>query len=67
MSDPPLLTTALVLTAEQVTELLAVPVETVRNLHRTRQLAGVLIGKHLRWRPDQVTAFVAALQPSGAD
>ena len=55
----------LVLTAEQVAELLQVPIETIKNLHRTRQLAGVLVGKHLRFKLVSVEQFVASLTPAG--
>ena len=51
----------LVLTAEQVAELLAVPVETVRNQRRCKSLRGVLVGKHLRFRLEDVEAYVANL------
>ena len=46
---------------DEVSELLKVPPDTVSNLHRTRQLRGVLIGKHLRWRPNDVRDYVANL------
>ena len=63
MSDAPLMTTALVLTCEQVSKLLQVPEETVKNLHRTRQLPGVMVGKHLRFKLASVQSFVEALKP----
>lgn len=55
----------LVLTVQQVAELLQVSRDTVENLHRTRQLPAVRIGKHNRWRPQDVRAFVDRL--TGAD
>lgn len=54
----------LVLTADEVASMLTVPVDTIKNLHRTGQLRGVLIGKHLRWRRSDVLAFVEALKPT---
>ena len=54
----------LVLTIEETAAVLQVPPATVKNLHATRQLTGVLVGKHLRWRPRDVEQFVQSL---GAD
>jgi len=51
----------LVLTDEEVAELLAVTTCTVQNLHRTGQLPGVKVGKHLRWTPLAVKDFVEQL------
>ena len=48
------LLTALPQTAE-------VPEDTVDNLHRTGQLPGFKVGKHLRWWPDSVRKFAEAL------
>ena len=53
--------TALLLTAEGAAEALAVPESTIRNLHRTGQLPGVLVGKHLRFSPAALHAFVERL------
>lgn len=53
----------LVLTDEQVADMLAVPKDTVRNLHRIGKLKGILVGKHLRWRPADVIKFVETTQP----
>ena len=53
--------TPLVLTGAQVGKLLQVPKDTVDNLHRTGQLPGFLVGKHLRWWPDDVRGFAEAL------
>ena len=50
-----------VLTRAQVAALLQVPEDTVENLHRTGQLSGLKIGKHLRWWPDNVRKFAEAL------
>lgn len=52
---------SLVFTREQVAALLQVSEDTIANLHRTGQLRGVKIGKHLRWRPADVRAFVEGL------
>lgn len=56
--------TPLVFTRAQVATLLQVPEDTVENLHRTGQLSGLKIGKHLRWWPDDVRGFVEALANS---
>lgn len=53
--------TPLVLTAEQVAELLQVSIDTIENLHRTKQLRAVKVGKHNRWRLADVEAFIEAL------
>ena len=55
----------LVLTREQVGKLLQVPEDTVGNLHRTGQLPGFKVGKHLRWWPDDVRKFAEALARNG--
>ena len=55
----------LVLTEAQVGKLLQVPRATVANLHRTKQLCGFQIGKHLRWWPDDVRGFAEALARNG--
>ena len=51
----------LLLTREEVAAVLQVPADTVDNLHRVRHLRGCRVGKHLRWRPDDVRSFVAKL------
>ena len=51
----------LVLTRDQVAEQLQVPPDTIENLHRTHQLKGVKIGRHLRWTLSCVEKFVAGL------
>ena len=56
----------LVLTREQVAEMLQVPPDTVNNLHRVGQLCGVKVGKHLRWRFGDVERFVNGLGREGA-
>ncbi|MCH8968889.1 MAG: helix-turn-helix domain-containing protein [Planctomycetes bacterium] len=53
--------TPLVLTRAQVGTLLQVPEDTVENLHRTGQLSGLKIGKHLRWWPEDVRKFAESL------
>ena len=55
----------LLLKDEEVATLLAVSAETVKTLHRTRQLRGVLVGRHLRWRPADVEKYVAGLAQDG--
>lgn len=51
--------------------LLAVPPDTVRQLHRVGRLPGVKVGRHLRWAPQQVERFidglVGELEASNAD
>ncbi len=51
----------LLLTRDEVAATLQVPAETIDNLHRTGQLRAWKIGKHLRWRPADVRAFVEKL------
>ena len=51
----------LLLLDTEVAHLLQVPTDTIKNLHRTRALCGVKVGKHLRWRLCDVRTFVAAL------
>ena len=53
----------LLLTREEVSQLLAVPADTIANLHRVRLLSGVKVGKHLRWTPESVRQFVEGLNP----
>ncbi len=57
--------TPLVLTREQVGELLQVSADTVDNLHRTNQLRAFKIGKHLRWWPEHVREFAEQLASNG--
>lgn len=52
----------LLLSREQVAELLGVPPATVDNLHRTRQLPAVQVGKYNRWKPEAVRRFVEQLE-----
>lgn len=56
-----------VMTMAVVAKLLTVTTETVQTLHRTGQLRGVIIGRHLRWRPDDVRRFIAELKPRGEE
>ena len=53
--------TPLLMTRDEVATALQVPADTVTHLHRDGQLCGVRIGKHLRWRPEDVHAFVQGL------
>ena len=53
----------LLLTREEVSQLLVVPPDTITNLHRVRLLSGVKVGKHLRWKPDAVRQYVESLGP----
>lgn len=57
----------LLLTREQVAELLAVPVDTVSNLHRMKLLRGIKIGKHLRWKPITIQNYVDGLAPEDCE
>jgi len=49
-------------TMDHVAAMLSVPVSTIEGLHRTERLRGHLIGRHLRFRPSDVVAFVDSLQ-----
>lgn len=51
----------LLLTCAEVANSLRVTENTVENLHRTEQLRGVKVGKHLRWRFADVRTFVDGL------
>ena len=55
------LTGELLWTKAETGRVLRVSVDTVANLHRTGRLRGLLVGRHLRWRPQDVAAFVAGL------
>ena len=55
----------LLLTQEETAQVLRVPVDTVKNLHRTHQLQGVLVGKHLRFLPAAIRAFAEGLNGDG--
>ena len=50
-------------TAEEVAAVLGVTPDCVKNLHRVGQLAGVMVGRHRRWRPEDVRDFVQTLKP----
>ena len=52
----------LLLDRDQVAELLSVPVSTVTALHESRLLRGVKVTKFVRWRPEDVRAFVESLE-----
>ena len=56
-----LLSDEAVLTTEEVARILRVSESTVKNLYRTGQLHGCLIGKHLRFRPCDVTDLIEKL------
>ncbi|MCH8854297.1 MAG: hypothetical protein IID41_16840 [Planctomycetes bacterium] len=57
--------TPLVLKREQVAALLQVSGDSIDNLHRTKQLIGVKVGKFLRWRLPDVKAYIEGLIPGG--
>ena len=52
----------LLLTREEVAELLHVSAETVKHLHRMKQLPAVKVGKSNMWKPETVRAFVNNLE-----
>ena len=54
-------TAPLLLTAEGAAEALAVPEATVRNLHREKKLRGIFVGRHLRFSPATLSAFIEKL------
>lgn len=58
MSDEPTQIEPLLWNAGQTATALSVSEATILNLHRTHQLEGVMIGKHLRWVPGRVVEFV---------
>jgi len=47
----------LFLTKQQTAEVLGVPVDTVVNLIRTKQLPRVLVGKHCRICPESIIRY----------
>ena len=55
----------LVLTCEQVAELLQVPKDTIKNLYRVGQLRGVKVGKHLRYLRSHVVEYLATMTEGG--
>ena len=52
----------LVLTDAEVASLLRVSLDTVKNLHRTKQMRGIKIGRHLRWPIASVQEFIEELR-----
>lgn len=52
--------------AEQVAVSLRVSTNTILNLHRVKQLEGVMVGRHLRFQPDRVRKFARELTPSNS-
>lgn len=53
----------LLLTRDQVSEVLGVPPKTVSYLHRMRQLPAVKVGKFCMWKPEAVRQYVGTLEP----
>jgi len=53
-------------TVDEVARAIGVTPDCVRNLHRVGLLAGVRVGRYLRWRPADVEAYVKRLVP-GSD
>ena len=53
----------IVLDAQGVADRLTVPVATVENLHRVGALRAIKVGKHNRWRVDDVESFVRDAEP----
>ena len=52
------ITLPLLLSSEEAANALSVSKDTIQNLHRTGQLRGVMVGKHLRWAPADLRLFV---------
>ncbi len=52
-----------ILTAEDVSEMLQVDVGTVKYLHRVGVLRAVRIGKHNRWRLEDVEQYIESIVP----
>jgi len=51
-------------TAPEVARVLKVKASTVRNLHRVGKLPGIMIGRHLRWLPEDVKRYLEGMQRS---
>lgn len=51
--------------AEQVGKALVLTADGVKFLHRTGQLPGIIVSRHLRFRPSDVEQFVAKLTSGG--
>ena len=54
----------LLLSKDEVAELLGVSAETVDYLHRVKNLRGVRVGKRNLWRPHDVQEYVEKLAPA---
>ena len=48
----------------EVAERLGITPDGVENLHRCRLLVAVKVGKHSRWKPQDVRQYVDGLQPT---
>jgi excisionase family DNA binding protein len=55
---------ALLWTPAETAYVLSVTAHTVLNLHRGGALRGVMVGRHLRFRPADVRNYVDALEPA---
>lgn len=62
MTGVELLNSEVLLTADEVARVLKVEVGSVEYLARMKDLPGVRIGKHRRWRPETVRRFVESLE-----
>jgi len=56
----------LLLTREQVAEVLGVDAGCIDYLHRIRRLPGCRVGKGLRWKPATVREYVKTLEPEAS-
>ena len=55
----------LLLSRDQVAEILGVPVKTVSYLHRMHKLRAVKLGKSCMWKTEAVRDFVQELRSEG--
>lgn len=67
MSIPATAVPRLLWSPKQAGEALGLTADGVKYLHRTGQLRGIVLSRHLMFRPADVQAFVEKLVPSDSD
>ncbi|MEE9293990.1 MAG: helix-turn-helix domain-containing protein [Phycisphaerae bacterium] len=51
------------LTEPEAARVLRIPESTIQNLYRVGKLPGYAVGKHLRFKPEDLRTFAAELEP----